>query len=105
MFQTKLVKCEKCGNKFKVKVGFRNECDNCGRSVEVKPKNLREANRVIKNLIQQQFDSWYSLCRVNGYLNSTEEQIRLNLPSTTYTTSISYSKKIIEEVIDLLKYW
>jgi hypothetical protein len=29
----------------------------------------------------------------------------LNLPSTTYTTSISYSKKIIEEVIDLLKYW
>jgi hypothetical protein len=29
----------------------------------------------------------------------------LNLPSTTYTTSISYSKKIIQEVIDLLKYW
>jgi hypothetical protein len=105
MFQTKAVKCDRCGLKFKVKIGFQSECRDCCRSITIKPQNLREANRLIKNLMNQRFNAWLNFSKVSGYLNSTNEQIRLNLPSTTYSVAISYSRKIIEETLDMLKTW
>jgi DNA-directed RNA polymerase subunit RPC12/RpoP len=105
MFQTKAVKCNRCNSKFKVKIGFQAECKDCGLSIVVKPQDMREANRLIKNLMKQMFGAWLNISKVSGYLNSTKEQIRLNLPSTTYSVAISYSRQIIEETLDTLKTW
>ncbi len=105
MFQTKAVKCGECELKAVVRVGFPSECENCGNGITIEPRTLREAKQLIENLMDQRYDIWHKVSKVSGYLNTVDEQFKLNLPATTYYAGVSISRKIIDETLDIFVTW
>jgi len=102
--KTKKFYCREClENNTKTKLviseGFSTECDNCGCNYNFPYQTLKLASYDAKRYKEKLFEIGIELNRfVKLKLETVEEQIKLNLPPSTYTQTISFLNTKVEEI-------